>query len=124
MKFTRQENIAGLVIARQTDDYDGYEEIGPIALTSNQSDKEVDFDSDKDLIKGFAVECVGAIKIETNATDATGGNTINVPAGGMSWMEGDVLPCPFTQDVTKLYITDMGGAANSVKIRVLRDATP
>lgn len=70
---------------------------------------------------------MGAIKIETNANDATGGNTLNIPAGGYCWMQGDVYPAaaaPFDANVTRFFITDMSGAANTVKIRILRDATP
>lgn len=67
------------------------------------------------------------IQIETNATDATGGDTVQIKANlPFIWYDGigydlaDVL----TNDVTDMYFTLAAGADATVKIRGMKNATP
>lgn len=62
--------------------------------------------------------------LETNATDATGGNTITLEANKpLVWYDGCGLANPFTQDVTTAYLTSVA-VAGTIDIRVLYDGTP
>lgn len=66
-----------------------------------------------------------AITIETNATDATGGNTITLVADvPLSWCTGAPFTNPLTQDITTAYVTNASGAAATINIRIVQDATP
>jgi hypothetical protein len=121
--LTRRVTMDDVVIS-QSVTADGYSQVDT-SLTSGQVDKEVDIDFAYAAVKGVAIECTGAFTIETNATDATGGQTINVPAGGFTWLYGyNINANPFTANVTKMYFTDVSSAANTIKLRILRDATP
>lgn len=100
-----------------------------VELTSEQTDVEVAIAFDKDLVKAFVVSSPVDLTIETNANDASGGNTIAVVAGeGYAWIAATGATNPFTNDVAKLFITNLDAvavvAANPVKIRCLVDATP
>ncbi len=120
--LTRRETVGDVVIERSvtSDAYDQRD----VSLTAGQTDKEVDLDFTYSSLKGLAIECQGALTIKTNAADATGGQTINVPAGGMTWLYGDVYTNPISANVTRMFLNDASNAVNAVKIRVLRDATP
>jgi hypothetical protein len=118
--WTLRETVAGLTVERSVTadgegSFDG-------SLTANQTDVEVDCDFVYTRIKGFIVECAAAIVIETNANDASGGQTINVPAGGWSWLSGGVTANPFSASVTRLFLTNT--TATPVKIKWLYDRTP
>jgi hypothetical protein len=95
-----------------------------ISLTSSQVDKEYDIDFAFARLKGIYIECDKDITIETNATDATGGDTIAVAGGeGFMWTDQDAFDNPFTANVTKFYITNGEASAATGKIRVLYDAS-
>ena len=71
------------------------------------------------------IESDYAVTLETNAVDATGGNTIVLVANEpYLWWDGSVIVNLITLDVTTLYITNASGSEAAVKIRVLQDATP
>ncbi len=60
------------------------------------------------------------VTLETNATDATGGNTITITAGKpFVWYQGCGLTNPFTSAVSTTYWTNAGASAASVYIRTL-----
>ncbi len=60
------------------------------------------------------------VTLETNATDATGGNTVTITAGKpFIWYQGCGLTNPFTSAVTTTYWTNAGAAAANVYIRTL-----
>lgn len=120
--LTRRETVDDVVIER-TATSDAYDQ-RDVSLTANEASREVDIDFTYASLKGLAIECTGALTIKTNASDATGGQTINVPAGGMTWLYGDVYTNPISANVTRMFLTDASGAVNAVKIRVLRDSTP
>lgn len=124
--WTLAEAMAGITTNRSVTADGAGEWAG--ALTSGQTDVEVDADFVYSRLKGFIVQCPGAIKIETNANDASGGETLNVPAGGFSWLSGGVDANPFGVTVTRFFITDMSSGLNmgadAVKIKWLYDRTP
>lgn len=60
------------------------------------------------------------VTLETNATDATGGNTIVITAGKpFIWYSGCGLTNPFTSAVTTTYWTNAGASAATVYVRTL-----
>ena len=60
------------------------------------------------------------VTLETNATDATGGNTLTITAGKpFVWYQGCGLTNPFTSAVSTTYWTNAGASAASVYIRTL-----
>lgn len=69
-----------------------------------------------------------ALTIYTNAaSDDEPQDTIAVPAGqALVWTlaHDGIDACPFSADVTKLYVTVTGTAAAALKVRALSDETP
>lgn len=63
--------------------------------------------------------------LETNADDATGGNTLNL-IGGVPyvWTEDSLDSFLLTLDVTKIYVTNASGSAGTIKLECVYDATP
>lgn len=78
---------------------------------------------DVSALKVLFLLCDVAVQIETNAVDATGGNTITLAAGvPLVWFTGCGFANPLTLDVTKFYLT--AEAEGTLQVRVLQDATP
>jgi hypothetical protein len=92
---------------------------------SGGTDMEVDIDFVKTKLKAFFALSTQALTIETNANDATGGNTIALVANVPYWYSvaaGHVNP--FIEHVTRMFLTNgSASAAAEVKIRVLYDAS-
>ncbi len=62
--------------------------------------------------------------IETNATDATGGQTITLKAGiPFVWQKNSGITKPITADVTRFFVTNTT-AITRLYCAVLNDATP
>lgn len=67
------------------------------------------------------VDCM----IETNATDAAGGQTINLTANvPKAWVTGGDGTNLWTANVTKFYVTNATAAAGTLTARILYDPTP
>lgn len=77
-------------------------------------------------MKAYYIVSDKAITIETNATDATGGDTIVLVANQpIMWTTGSpAMTKHFTQNITTMYITNASGATATIEIRFARDATP
>ena len=92
-------------------------------LTSLQVDKQIDLSFKYANLKGFVLLSTKGGTLETNATNAAGGNTItfiaNVP---YMWLTG-ISPDsnPFSADVTTGYLTATDSGAASVTIWLLHD---
>lgn len=64
------------------------------------------------------------IKIETNATNAAGGNTIDLIAGiPYEWYTNKYNSFLLTADVTIAYVTNASGGAARLQIEILVDPT-
>lgn len=86
------------------------------------TDTEYDIDFKYAQVKSVIIKSAVACTVETNATDATGGNTITLVAGEpLQWRLGDAFANPFTADVTKVFITC--AAAGAFQMYVLHDPT-
>jgi hypothetical protein len=94
------------------------------SLTSEQVDKEYDIDFAFARLKAIYIESDKDVTLETNANDATGGDTIPVNGGeGFCWTDQDLADNPFTVNVTRMFITNGEAAVATGKIRVLYDAS-
>jgi hypothetical protein len=88
------------------------------------TDTQVDMVIDVSTIQSLCIEATTAMTLETNATDATGGNTITLVANKAVVWNTQIqstlgTACPLTQDVTTLYVTN--AAIGDLKIYILMD---
>lgn len=75
-------------------------------------------------LKGYILKSDRAITIETN-DGTTPGDTIAMAAGQeREWLLGDDIAGVFTDDVTKLFITNASGGVATLTGEFLDDATP
>lgn len=66
-----------------------------------------------------------AVTLETNATDATGGNTITLAADvPYMWNTGSPDTLKLTADVTKIYVSNASGSAATVQALIVQDGSP
>jgi hypothetical protein len=66
-----------------------------------------------------------AITIETNATDASGGNTLTLVANvPYVWTTDSYNTFKLTADVTKMYVTNASGGSAQLVVKITQDATP
>jgi len=65
-----------------------------------------------------------AITIETNATDHAGGDEFVLVANEpVIWWDGCLLTNPFTQNVTKMYLTNASGSTARFRLEAVIDPT-
>jgi hypothetical protein len=88
------------------------------------TDTQVDMVIDVSTIQSLCIESTTAMTLETNAVDATGGNTITLVANQAVVWNTRILDtlgtaCPLTLDVTTLYVTN--AAIGDLKIYILMD---
>lgn len=92
------------------------------------TDQQQQFGFDVAAIKGLLITVTGnaatTVVLETNATDATGGQTFTFPVGGgeLYWTSKSPLSCPISTDVSTTYWTKTGADTPTVNIRVLLNA--
>lgn len=89
---------------------------------SVDTDTQVDMVIDVSTIQSLCIEATTAMTLETNATDATGGNTISLTANQAVVWNTQIqstlgTACPLTLDVTTLYVTN--AAIGDLKIYIL-----
>ncbi len=80
-------------------------------------------------VLAFCIVATRAVTVFSNAVNGAGGDTLAIPAGGvLTWNANDIEACPFTIDVTKLYVTNghatLGILAGGLRMRFLIDLTP
>lgn len=94
-------------------------------IANGQTDFQIDFDLDVSACKSFWIESNKDITVETNAVDASGGNTLALKANEVyEWNENSLDAFKLTEDVTTMYVTNASGATATLKIRSLVDPTP
>lgn len=104
---------------------DGEQAYDGLIATSGTPNVEVDLAFPFAKVKSVVIYSAQAMTIKSNSTSAPD-DTFVVPAGKqVAWNTNDINPCPFTANVTKLYLTNGSASLTSVvKIRVLLDVTP
>jgi hypothetical protein len=98
-----------------------------ISVANGQTDKAVSFGGvDVSQVVAVWMHSDQAVTIETNSTNATGGNTISLAANvPLQWCTGAPFSNPLTQDITStVYITNASGSTATVNLRVVQDGTP
>ena len=89
------------------------------------ADEPFNISIDYSALKVLYIVSTRACTIETNAVDATGGNTLTLAANvPLLWTHDGGIACPLTQDVTIAYVTTSGDVDFTIDIAVLQDATP
>lgn len=94
-------------------------------VATDSTDAVVNFDLDVSACSSFYLVSDQDVTIETNADDATGGNTIallaNVP---YTWHTNDYNSFLLTADVTVVYVTNASGATATIYCVALFDPSP
>lgn len=94
------------------------------SIADSTTDGEVAFTLDVSEIVAFWAHSDQAVTIETN-DGSSPGDTITLAAGvPLIWTENDDHANPLTTDVTALFITNASGAAATVSVGAVYDATP
>lgn len=80
-------------------------------------------------VKSLLIVASKAVTVYSNGVAGVGGDTLVLPAGTViAWQVGDLEVCPFTINVTKLYVTNnhatLPVAIGDLRIRILLDITP
>ncbi len=95
-----------------------------IPLTGSQADKEVNMNITASRMKMLFILATKAALIENNDS-GTPVDTITLAGTVPYWWDATSgIANPFTEDVTKLYLSNLSGDAAQVDIRVLYDSTP
>lgn len=104
---------------------DGEQAYDGVIPTSGTPNVEVDLAFPFANVKSMVIYSAQAMTIKSNSTSVPD-DTFTVPAGKqLAWNTNDIAACPFTVDVTKLYLTNGSATLTSiVKIRILLDVTP
>lgn len=80
-----------------------------VQIPANTTDYEVNIDFPHAAVLAAVLKSDKAVTVETNATDATGGDTVALAANKARFYRSGVDPAGakiFTADVTKFYITN------------------
>lgn len=94
-------------------------------VATAQTDFQINFDLDVSAVKSFFLVSSQNITLETNAIDATGGNTLALIADEpYVWHDSDLNSFLLTEDVTTTYWTNASGATATIYCVALFDATP
>src|ERR1035437_2230491 len=123
---TDEGRIANVV---ETVDGDGNLSFDNAATIAGAAQIEIDLAFPYAKVKSSLAVATRAVTIFSNAVAGVGGDTLVIPAGGgLAWNENDLDACPFTINVTKLYVTNghatLGILAGGLRIRILLDVTP
>lgn len=115
---------AGETITKQVTLQSDAEDNREIAVASDATDFEVAWVVDVTQVVGIYMVAGSALTLETNADDATGGQTITLAADKpFVWYAGCGLTNPLTPDIDSLFVTNTGGTATTLYIRLLIDST-
>ena len=95
-------------------------------VADSETDFEINFDLDVSACKSFYLVSDQDITLETNAIDATGGNTLALLANEPYAWHATSLEAAFllTLDVTTTYWTNASGSTATIYCVALYDATP
>lgn len=95
-----------------------------VSVAGSTTDQRVNVAIDVSQLTHIFLLADGALTIQTN-DGTTPDDTITLAAGKpLVWYSGCGLTCPLTVDVTDLYLTNAGGSAVALQVRIQADATP
>lgn len=120
--LTSQVNNDGTVVGSPQTFTGGLEANLSESIPQDQTDLLVAWSVDVSQIQSIIIEASVAMTIETNAIDATGGNTLSLLAGvPYVWHTGSYFANLLTLDVLKLYVTNT--TAGTLEIQCVVDPT-
>lgn len=91
-----------------------------IALAASTTDQQENIAFNHTNLRGIYIKSDVTITLETNATDATGGNTITITAGiPFVWYYQSGVANPFTSAVSTTYWTNGTSGAATIYMRTL-----
>jgi len=94
------------------------------SIPANTTNGEIDVVVPHTPIRSLVLFSSVDVTLKTNSSSVPD-DTIALKGGSqVVWNTNHPEACPFTTDVTKIFITNAGAAAATVKIRVLLDSTP
>lgn len=94
-------------------------------VADGQTDQQITFDLDVSACKSFFLVSDQDITLETNAVDATGGNTLALIANEpYIWHDSSLDSFLLTADVTTSYWTNASGSTATIYCVALFDVTP
>lgn len=96
-----------------------------VDLSGVTTDDDYTLAIDVSQVKAFYILATEDTTLETNAVDATGGNTLNLKANWPYFWGAAMSYDTFklTSDVTKMYFTKAGAGDSTVKVRCIVDAS-
>lgn len=95
------------------------------SVATPETDFEIGFELDVSAVKSFYLNSSQDVLFETNAIDATGGNSISLLADiPYVWHVNAYDSFLLTLDVTVVYITNAASAAAIIDCTALYDASP
>lgn len=95
------------------------------SVATPETDFEIGFELDVSACKSFYLNSSQDVLFETNAIDATGGNSISLLANiPYVWHVNAYDSFLLTLDVTVVYVTNAAGAAAIIDLIALYDASP
>jgi len=120
----RQYKDQSSIALQQTESVTGNTEINAdVAIPATTNNQQVHLAFTRANLQSVALYADAAVTIYTNSPSGSSPtDTIPLVAGQNSiWTLATNLlaKCPFTADVTTIYITNAGGATSNVKIRAL-----
>lgn len=91
-----------------------------ISLAASTTDQQENIAFNHTNLRAIYIKSDVTVTLETNATDATGGNTITITAGKpFIWFLGCGLTNPFTAAVATTYWTNATAGAATIYMRTL-----
>jgi len=114
-------------VSLPTETITGDQEINTeVVVPAGTTDMQVDIDFPHANIVAVVMKSDKAITVETNATNASGGNTVTLAANKARFWRSGVDPVaakPFTSNVTTMYLTNSGGTEASFVMYMVLDQT-
>lgn len=115
---------SGLISSQKTYTGSGVVEFEE-TVANSATDDDIVVAIDYSAVKSFYIVSSAAVTLETNATDATGGDTIALAAGvPYVWNTGSLDTFLLTNDVTVIYVTNASGSSALIKMSCIMDVTP
>lgn len=95
-----------------------------VTVPAATTHKEVNIDLDVSELDTLVIYSDKTVTLKTNSSGSPDDTLTVTAATPIAWGSASGHACPLTVDVTKIYLTNAGADAATVKIRAGYDATP
>ena len=94
-------------------------------VAAGSTNVEIDLAIDVSAIQSCVIYATKAVTLKTNSTSSPTDTIAVADAQALTWgNDEDAARLFFTGDVTKVYVTNAGAAASTLRIEALVDSTP